>query len=152
MIQQLIQVNSYYTRSINLERDANSDEILQAYIPTNRALQVLKKVADTFHTGQTVRAWSLVGPYGSGKSSFALFLSHLFDTVESEEKRELAQNLLGKSNPDLQKTFARHTRKAGYCNVLLTGSPEPLTKRLVIALHNAAINYWGAMKAILQLF
>lgn len=96
MIQQLIQVNSYYTRSINLERDANSDEILQAYIPTNRVLQVLKKVADTFHTEQTVRAWSLVGPYGSGKSSFALFLSHLFDSVENEAERQLAQKYSAK--------------------------------------------------------
>ena len=143
MTQPLIQVNSYYTRSINLERDANSNPILNAYIPTNRAVQVLEKVANTFHSGHAVRAWSLVGPYGSGKSSFALFLSHLFDTVENEDERKLAQNLLGKANPDLQKTFARHTRKAGYCNVLLTGSPEPLTKRLVIALHNAATNYWS---------
>jgi hypothetical protein len=142
MIQQFIQVNSYYTRSINLERDANSDEILQAYIPTNRVLQVLKKVAATFHTEQTVRAWSLVGPYGSGKSSFALFLSHLFDTVESKKERELAQKTLAKASPELQDKFARQVGNGGYCNVLLTGSPEPLGKRFVLALYSAAKNYW----------
>ncbi len=143
MICELIQVNTYYTRSINLERDANSEQVLEAYIPTSRALQVLEKVADTFHSSKAVRAWSLVGPYGSGKSAFALFLSHLFDTVESEPQREQAQAILAKANPELKEKFARHTRKSGYCNVLLTGSPEPLIKRLVVALRNGAKDYWA---------
>lgn len=143
MTQPLIQVNSYYTRSINLERDANSKPILHAYIPTSRALQVLEKVANTFHNGYAVRAWSLIGPYGSGKSAFALFFSHLFDTVECKEQRELAQTIVGKADFALQEKFAQHTGKAGYCNVLLTGSPESLSNCFVLALHRAAKNYWS---------
>jgi hypothetical protein len=144
MIHELIQVNSYYTRSINLERDANSDEVLQAYIPTSRALQTLEKITHTFHSNKAVRTWSLVGPYGSGKSSFALFLSHLFDKLESQNERQQAQTILGKANIFLCHQFIQVTKNAGYCNVLLTGSPEPLAKRFVIALHKAARHYWSS--------
>jgi hypothetical protein len=37
----LIQLDTHYTRSINLERDADSSDILNAYIPTTRAIQTL---------------------------------------------------------------------------------------------------------------
>ncbi len=74
MMEQFVQVDTHYTRSINLERDIDSKNILNAYIPTSKAIQVLDKVAFTFEQQDTPRAWSLVGPYGSGKSSFAIFL------------------------------------------------------------------------------
>ena len=78
----IIQLDTHYSRSINLERDADSRDILNAYIPTTRAIQTLDKIAETFNNKSAPRAWSLVGPYGSGKSSFAVFLSHLLEDQE----------------------------------------------------------------------
>jgi hypothetical protein len=37
----IIQLDTHYSRSINLERDADSRDILNAYIPTTRAIQTL---------------------------------------------------------------------------------------------------------------
>ena len=36
-IQQQVAINAHYTRSINLERDSSSMEVLKAYVPTSRA-------------------------------------------------------------------------------------------------------------------
>lgn len=138
----LVQVDTHYTRSINLERDMNSAPILNGYIPTTKAKQVLEKIAATFNEKSTPRAWSLVGPYGSGKSSFALFLTHL---LENQEYRTsvTAEQLLTKHHPVLAQKFIKHTGESNaYCTVLLTGSAESLSWRLLNAMRNAAEQYW----------
>lgn len=61
-IQQQVAINAHYTRSINLERDSSSMEVLKAYVPTSRAIRTLGRVADTLHDGVAPRAWTLVGP------------------------------------------------------------------------------------------
>lgn len=66
-----IKVNTHYTRSINLERDADSQAVVEAYIPTSRALRTLERMATALKADESPRAWSLVGPYEMGKSSFA---------------------------------------------------------------------------------
>jgi polynucleotide 5'-kinase involved in rRNA processing len=76
-----ISVNSHYTRSVNLERDADSPAIVDGYIPTSRALQTLSRIADSMNADEAPRAWSLVGPYGSGKSSFAAFLTCMMANI-----------------------------------------------------------------------
>ena len=132
-----ITLNTHYTRSIHLERDANSTDILSAYIPTTRALQTLADIADTLNTESMPRAWSLIGAYGSGKSSFASFLVQLF----SRENHKLAQQKLN--------LHIEHT--TGYCAVLLTGSPESLSKRLVHALYLGAKHYFSSHPIIATL-
>ena len=63
-MQKRVSVNTHYTRSINLERDASSVDVVKAYIPTSRALRTFARVADTLHEEQAPRAWSWIGPYG----------------------------------------------------------------------------------------
>lgn len=142
-MEQFVQVDTHYTRSINLERDIDSKNILNAYIPTSKAIQVLDKVASTFNQQDTPRAWSLVGPYGSGKSSFAIFLTHLLED-QTNQTSLIAENLMTKHHPDLAKKITSHTHDSNaYCTVLLTGSSESLSKRLLQAMHEAAENYWA---------
>lgn len=139
----LVQLDTHYTRSINLERDAESSDVLKAYIPTSRALQILEKIAQTFHDQSAPRAWSLVGPYGAGKSSFAAYLSHLLENQE-RTTRVLAEKILQKHNPQLAAKFTENTHKTpAYCIVLITGSPESLNQRLLQALHQAAAEYFN---------
>ena len=72
-----IQVNTHYTRSINLDRDSNSLSVVKTYIPTSRSIQTLEHMSEAFEASETPRSWSIVGPYGSGKSAFAVFLANL---------------------------------------------------------------------------
>ena len=143
-----IQVNTNYTRSINLERDASSFAVVNAYIPTTRALDTLARIGDTFADVEDMpRAWTLIGPYGSGKSSFAVFLSHLLgeknnpSTKAAQEKLEsIDEELFGK----FQKTDENSKDiPQEYCKVFLTGTPESLSKRLIVALYEGATLFFS---------
>lgn len=138
-----IKVNTSYTRSINLERDADSVSVVNAYIPTTRALDTLNKVGATItNKGDVPRAWTLMGPYGSGKSSFAVFLTHLLG-IEGGDATACAQHKLRESNLTTLSYFKDAQGAFEHCRVLLTGSPEPLSKRLAQALWQGAVEYFG---------
>jgi len=137
-----ILINTHYTRSVNLERDASSIDVIKAYIPTSRALRTFAKIETAFTDKQAPRAWSLVGPYGSGKSSFAVFLSHLLSN-SSEAITKQAQKVLNSSDELLARQFKGHVKKSeGYLKVLITGAPEPMGKRILQGLHQGACEFW----------
>jgi hypothetical protein len=142
MMEQKISVDTHYTRSIHLEKDVKSRSI--SYIPTSRALQTLEKIASTFNNFDIPRSWSLIGPYGSGKSAFTLFLAQLLSGQHQ------AVSILAKANEPLAVKFTHS--KIGYCTVLLTGSPESLSKRLVAALYLAVKTYFDNASPIAKKF
>ncbi len=151
MLTKWISVDTHYTRSINLERDTNSLDVLQAYIPTTRTVLMLEKIIQTFEKQNTPRSWSLIGSYGSGKSSFANFLSHLLN----KKDRTVAISILAKINTELAQKFEalQATTSRGHLVILLTGSPASLTHALVHAMHQAAQNFFGKKHPIIrQLF
>jgi hypothetical protein len=138
-----VRVNTHYTRSINLERDASSTAVVDAYVPTSRALKTLQRVHESLVVDQAPRAWSLVGPYGSGKSSFAVFLAHLLEAPETPTA-QAALKVLKRSAPELADEFDRlGTNTQGHCVILLTGSPESLASALMHSAADAAARYWG---------
>ena len=137
-----IHVETAYTRSINLERDAKNISFDASYIPTSKALRTLGTIASRFNDEGQPRAWSLIGPYGSGKSSFALFLSELLSEPKAE-KTAAARKLLKKHNPDLAAVFHKETaRSDGYVKVLISGTPERLSLRYLEGLYSAFDEYW----------
>ena len=132
-----IAVNTRYTRSTNVERDRGSRAIIEAYLPSAGGIELLDSIADTLGSGDQPRAWSLVGPYGSGKSSFALFLHEL---LGDGPVRRAARKVLAEDNPTVARRFAK---PAPWCRVVLSGSEEPLPSRLLAALDDAASTYWS---------
>ncbi|WP_133510360.1 hypothetical protein [Candidatus Thiosymbion oneisti] len=138
-----IAVNAHYTRSVNLERDFQSPEVVRGYIPTTRAIQTLGRVAATLTADATPCAWSLIGPYGTGKSSFAAFLTCLLSGPETE-RAEAAMDVLQRTETTLADRYrALQADTKGYCVVVLTGSPEPMGRRLAQALAKGAADYWA---------
>ncbi len=141
-LNEFISVNTHYTRSINLERDSGSIDVVSAYIPTSRALRTLSRVVDGFNTELSPRAWSLIGPYGSGKSSFSVFLSHLMSSPQSGGT-DTAFNVLKKHDERLAERFESEVKDSdGYLKVLITGAPEPLSRRLLKGMAKAVEAYW----------
>lgn len=140
-LSKIVKINSNYTRSINIERDADSLSIIESYIPTSRAIATLDKIQETFCAKDLPRAWGLIGPYGSGKSSFAIFLAHLLSNQESAPTIA-ALAVLENNNKQLYKSYVNKSDGLGHCVVLITGSPEPLSKRLVHSLFQAVKSYW----------
>ena len=141
-----VTISSTYTRSVNLERDSQSDNFDSGYIVTSRALRTLATVSSCFPITNQPRAWSLFGPYGSGKSSFALFLSHLLSNPESK-KAKVALQLLKDNDRDLEVAIRAETKDTkGYAEVLISGTPEKLSLKYLYSLQKAMSDYWQGHK------
>lgn len=142
-IEHKINVNTHYTRSVNLKRDAGSESIVNSYIPTSRALKTLELFSHAFKEDESPRAWSLIGPYGSGKSSFASFLSNLLEK-DNSSINAAAYKVLSRASVEISKEYKTITENgSGCCVVLLTGSPDSLGKRLIHALHQKSQQIWN---------
>lgn len=143
-IKSKIHINTHYTRSINLERDADSFEVVNAYIPTSRALKLFGRIADGLDTNLAPRAWSLIGPYGSGKSSASVFLSHLVSSPDLPTTQAALKNLK-ETAPEVATLFRKETAKSkGFLKVLITGSPEPMGNKIVQGLAKSAQQYFSS--------
>ena len=136
-IAEKVAVNTRYTRSTNVERDRGSRSITEAYLPTTGGLALLDEIRRVFDPADIPRAWSLTGPYGSGKSSFALFLHEL---LGAGLEKKVAVDVLSKERADLAACFGECEP---WCRVVLTGSEEPMPRRLLVALDEAASAFWA---------
>ena len=151
-----ITVNTRYTRSINLERDRGSLSIMEAYLPTSRGIQLLDEVSAAFGSRDQPRAWSLIGPYGCGKSSFGLFLHELLGDGAGLPRaagrlKAVATQALANESRSLAQRFRK---QKPWCRVALTGSEESLPRRLLAALNEAGTRFWegkpGRRPAVLE--
>jgi hypothetical protein len=146
-LDQWIRIKSTYTRSINLARDAGNLDLVRAYLPTSRAIQALTQIADSLNYTACERALALIGPYGSGKSAFALFLSALL-SPELDEARQIAADILGAADSALAKRFSQALEgRRGFLRVQVNGTPDSLVRQLLSALA-AAVEQAGLSETL----
>lgn len=121
-----VSVRGSFQRSINLVRDFyGAPQDLDNYIVTSKARELIKRVIETITAERVIgRAWSITGPYGIGKSSFALFLAHLLRGNAN------ALNKLTDADPALTNRI-KCANTGIYCPVLVVGSREPLSLALL---------------------
>lgn len=133
----LITVAPRYSRAISLERDAQTPGAIDGYIVTVTAREFLGSLAQSLTAPAGHRAWTLTGPYGSGKSAFALYLANLFAPA-STDGNKLARTILKQQQLETHQLLfgggskARVT-KEGFCPILVSGAPEPLLGALLRA-------------------
>lgn len=126
-LDKLVVVSPRFARSVSLARDAHRADALEGYILTPTGRDVLRRLADALRGESAARAWSLTGPYGTGKSAFALFAAQLL--AGEPRARQKARAFLASEDPALSERFfgrgAGLPKKAGrLCPVLVTGSPS----------------------------
>ena len=83
----LVDVGRRFRRSVNLDRDAGSLDALNGYIITPAVRRAVSQITDGLGDAAGDRAWSLVGPYGSGKSAFVVFLADLLSPSGTQPER-----------------------------------------------------------------
>ena len=133
-LSKLIKVDNWFSRSINLERDKSSLDAVNAYVPTSTAIKTLRLILKTFNNSKISRSWSLIGPYGSGKSSFGIFLNAILQPSDSEQSK-LAIKKIAEIDVELSRAYDQKLKNSDGCiNILLTGSYEGLTKKLFNAI------------------
>lgn len=72
-----VRVRGRFHRSVQLAKDWEGRANLSEYLVTPTVRDLVRRMLRELARPDGVRAWSLTGPYGTGKSSFALFLSLL---------------------------------------------------------------------------
>src|SRR4051794_18869055 len=82
-----------YTRSIHILRDFTNDQIgVRDYQVTPLVLQTTERIMAGLQQDATARAFSLIGPYGSGKSAFGVFLAHYLKSSPPIRRRLVAEH------------------------------------------------------------
>ncbi|MCC5452863.1 AAA family ATPase [Rheinheimera sp. UJ51] len=94
MSDSLIAINQRYKSSTRIDTDSKDlTQFIDAFILHGTAINVLDTISREFE-GSDQRAYTITGPYGSGKSTVALFLSCLLST-DSEQRNYALQKLNG---------------------------------------------------------
>jgi hypothetical protein len=119
----LFNIQNRFVRSIHLERDFADPSSLKGYVLTSQARQSLDRLAAGLSPTSGQRAWRMTGDYGSGKSSFALLLAHVFGGQFDTLPKNLRHGLH-------RPAFST----AQLSPVLVTGAREPLATAILRAL------------------
>ncbi len=137
-----ITIDALPARSVNLERDGSGNDLV-GYVPTARAIDTLDRVLTGLASDSTTRAWSITGPYGCGKSSFALFLDSLLGP--ESDARTTAMHLLAGSSPKLVDLVAALVEPTdGLIRATTVAAIEPIASTVGRALERGAWRRWGA--------
>ena len=141
-LSELFHVTSRFHRSVHLERDFYTENALEGYVLTVTAREMLQRLIAALDHESTSKAWSLTGPYGSGKSAFALFTAKLLGDSESLTT-QAALNLLKCGDESLWHQFIsldlHKDRK--FCSVLISGERSPITLALLRGLERGLTTF-----------
>lgn len=131
-----IRIRTNFARSVNIERDSREWLSDQArYIFTPLARQTLGQVVDAILSPHGTRSWTITGPYGTGKSAFALALVQLLGRhgpASSLFKEVVLQD------PELASGLAKvHEYGYDFLPVLISGLRDSLVPALHAGLESA---------------
>jgi hypothetical protein len=114
-----------YTRSVNIERDIDDASAPNGYILTPIGKDCLARVHSAVAGVPGPRAWSVTGPYGSGKSAYVLFLVNLLSGMRAPGADE-SRRILKHAAPELASELLDQRKtdsigESGFCPILVTG-------------------------------
>ncbi len=133
-----VAVERRFRRSVNLDRDAGSPDALDGYVVTPAVSRALAQITAGLDDAAGDRAWSLVGPYGAGKSAFAVFLVDLLSPRESRGRTAARRLLRGSRGVGLPRQ-ALHA-------ALVTAERAPLDALLLRSLQSTVEAVWATRR------
>jgi hypothetical protein len=77
MLADFVKIRGRFHRSVNLNADWGDRRSLGEFIPTTTIVALAEQICSEALAPDGARTWSLTGPYGAGKSAFALFLADI---------------------------------------------------------------------------
>ena len=137
----MVSTEERFARSTNIGFDFMDDSLLPDFKFTNKTVDLLQDLFEGTEGSHRDRAWSIVGPYGSGKSIFSLFtLKLLCGDYSDWIIRSLSH--LEIANPELKNEIETRDKSTSnlYMPVIAQGSTSSLDFTLCSALLEAT-NY-----------
>jgi hypothetical protein len=141
----LVRVGTRFGRSVNLERDFYEQVPLDGYILTTTGRSAMHRLVQSLTDTSGERAWTLTGPYGSGKSAFALFIAKTLNPNLSQDTQFARQLIKGQDKDLWHNLFDRRRKTAmghGLCPVLVSGTREPIAIALLRGLARSIEQFW----------
>ena len=128
-------MRQHHLRSAHLEHHAGpGHRDLRSY---RAALEVLHRVGRAMTSSDAGRAWSLTGPYGAGKSSFALFVHALLgpdgDQARVSGLRLRLELPTRAADPDRGRPQAFGATRRGFIRAAATAQREPISETIIRA-------------------
>lgn len=141
-----IKIKRRYTRSVNLERDLEIADSVNGYILTPKAASIIERFLKAISTPNSVRAWTITGVYGTGKSAFAHFLSSLCSSKDEKIRLNALKILKGSDNPYSKLT--RNFPERGLIKAVVTSQREPIAKTIIRGLKRGVDSYWSGVRGV----
>ena len=138
-----VHVRGRFSRSVRLDQERDSGHELEGYLPTARSLEVVRRIVNGMAQPDGSRAFSITGPYGSGKSSLAVFLDALLGRTDAESFKA-AFGLLEEHDPATAERLrtargAMNASAGGFIRAVITAPQrEPITTTVLRALARGA--------------
>jgi len=138
-----VSVKRRYSRSVNLERDIEIPDSVIGYIPTSRAMDGIERFLRAHSLQNSVRAWTLTGSYGTGKSAFANYLTALC-SPKGDQNQTNAIHILKrtKDSNSLLKQIKNKLPESGLVRAVATAQREPIIRTVIRALNRGASIFW----------
>jgi hypothetical protein len=140
----IITLKRRYTRSINLERDLKVVDSVLGYIPTAWSLDASERILTVLSTPNSIRAWTITGVYGTGKSAFAHFLSSLVAPKSApiySNAKSILEQYIGSQHPLMLK-LSSDIPASGFMRAVATAQREPLSYTIIRALRRGCELFW----------
>lgn len=134
-----------FVRSTNVERDMANAETLGTYIADASVLDTIHRVVASITKGG--KAFSVTGPYGSGKSTLGVFLNGLVAPSASADWK-YAYRLLKNTAPSTAEELVNGRRelgahKSGFVRCFVVSGREPVVMTVVRALEKGVKERFG---------
>ena len=134
-----VNIEQTHSKSVNVEY-SETEKVNERYVPTGKALETLNRILDSLIFPESCRSFAITGPYGSGKSSFAVFLGHLLQKNNKGHKK--AVSVLRNKDSETLLRLETALKKSGEsdCGFLVgmaTAQREPVAESLRRAIENS---------------
>lgn len=136
LLAEMFKLNQRFTRSVNLVHDYNDSNRMDGYVVTPLSVAVLQRLVKGIEKEGSNRAWSVTGPYGTGKSACCLFLSQVLSNPEHPGS-SAARNLLKESSPEFYNYVENKFNQSGMLPVLVSGSRRSISSAIIESLRGA---------------
>ncbi len=126
----IISIAPRYTRSVHIKYDFHDLRTYpKGYLITPLVKQTLDRILRGLHPTSRDRAFSIIGPFGAGKSAFGLFLAHFLE--RNPQRREQMIHSLQADSADINLTAPT------LLAVLIPGNNGSLRHAIVLGLLDA---------------
>jgi len=78
-LKELVGIDAAQSKSVNVELSVSGTQSSK-FVPTSRSLETIDRIIESLTISDSCRSFAITGPYGSGKSSFAVFLRDLLNS------------------------------------------------------------------------